>query len=289
MKIKRNEKLLVKILENIVPSLKTPVSEKNIIIEKIKIDVPNLPLSFNKFTICHISDIHNTDIFNQNPQLLDQLKKEKVDINVISGDLAHNNNFENSLKVINQINIFCPYQNIYISAGNHDLVDYKNKKYQEIEELQKLFTANGSTFLRNEFRTITKGSDQIYIIGIDDPELEKNEEDFFNRELIKITQKIPENQSKILISHRPEKIEIYNKYKIDLALTGHAHGGQISFPNKKGLISPNQGFFPKYTNGLYQYNETQMIVSPGVSNSYPIPRINNPGKIFLIELVKSDY
>lgn len=286
MKLKRNEKLFVQILENLIPSLKIPISEKNIIVEKIKIVVENLPSSFDKFTICHISDIHNANIFDKNPQLLDQLKKEKIDITVISGDLAHDNNFENSLAVINQINLFCPHQNIYISAGNHDLVDYKNKKYQEIEKLQNLFTANGAVFLRNEFRTITKNSDKIHIIGIDDPELEKNENEFIDKELKRITQNLPKNQSKFLISHRPEKIEIYNKYQIDLAFTGHAHGGQIILPRKKGVIAPNQGIFPKYFSGLYQHHQTQMIVSPGVSNSYIIPRINNPGKIFLIELQK---
>ena len=287
MKIQRNETLLVQILENIVPSLKVPVAEKNIIIEKIKVKIKNLPKSFDKFLICHISDTHNTDIFTNNPQLIQQLIQEKIDITVISGDLAHDNDFGNSKNTIDQISLFCSYQNIFLSAGNHDLVDYKNKNYQDTKKLKKIITSNGAVFLRNESQNFSKNSDQIHIIGIDDPELQKNEDEFINNELKRITQSIPNNQVKILISHRPEKIEIYNKHQIDLAFTGHAHGGQISFPKNRGLIAPNQGIFPKYTNGLYQYNQTQMIVSPGVSNSYSIPRINNPGKIFLIELNKT--
>ena len=284
MKIRKNETLLVQVLENIIPSLDKPIATQKIIIEKIKVYISNLPKSFNKFTICHISDIHNTDFFQNNPQILNQLTKEKIDITVISGDLAHDNDIENSSVVIDKINSFCPYQNIYISAGNHDLVDYKNKKIQDDQKIQEIFTKNGSVFLRNESRIIIKNKEQINIIGIDDPEIQINENEYIDSELKKITQNIPNNQTKILISHRPEKIVIYSKYGLDLVFAGHAHGGQILFPNKQGLISPNQGIFPKYTNGLYQYSETQMIVSPGVSNSYAIPRINNPGKIFLIEL-----
>lgn len=284
MKINRNETPLVQFLENIVPSLKVPVAEKKIILEKIKIKITNLPANFNGFTICHISDIHNADFFKDNLQLLNQLQKEKIDITVISGDLAHDNNIENSVVIIDQINSFCSYQNIYISAGNHDIVDYKNKKMQDAQEIQKMFTKNGSTFLRNEKIVITRENEKINIIGIDDPELQINENEFIDNHLKKVTQDIPNNQTKILISHRPEKINIYSKYNLDLVFSGHAHGGQIIFQNKKGLIAPNQGIFPKYTCGLYQCHQTQMIVSPGVSNSYSIPRINNPGKIFLIEL-----
>ena len=284
MKIHRNETLFVQLLENIIPSLKVPIAQKNIVLEKIQIHIDNLPHNFDKFTICHISDIHNADFFQNNPQLLDQLKKEQIDITVISGDIAHDNDIKNSSVIIDKINSFCPYQNIYISAGNHDIVDYKNKRMQDAQKIQKIFTQNGAIFLRNESKTISKNSGKITIIGIDDPELQKNEDQFIDNELKKNTQNIPDNQTKILISHRPEKIKIYYKYKIDLVLSGHAHGGQIIFSPKKGLISPNQGIFPRYTSGLYQYGQTQMVVSPGVSNSYPIPRINNPGKIYLVEL-----
>lgn len=284
MKVHKNETPFIRFLENVVPSLKVPVAQKNIVIEKIKVNIVNLPDGFKGFTICHISDIHNALLFDENPQILSQLQKEKIDITVISGDLAHDNNIKNSSIILDQINSFCSYSNIYISAGNHDIVNYEDKKIQDTSLINNLFTQNGSVFLRNEKRTIIKNKDVINIIGIDDPELQNNENEFIDNELKKITQDIPNNQVKILISHRPEKINIYAQNQIDLVFSGHAHGGQIILSHNQGLISPNQGFIPKYTNGLYQYGKTQMVVSPGVSNSYSIPRFNNPGKIFLVEL-----
>lgn len=288
MKIQRNETALVQFLENVVPSLKEPIAAKKIIVEKIQINIENLPESFNHFKICHLSDIHNTDIFQNNQELFDKLFGEKFDVMVISGDLIHDDRFEKSLATIEKIESVFPSKNIYISAGNHDLVDYKNEKFQDTAKIQEVFVKNGIDYLRNEHKVITKNTDRINIIGLDDPELQINENEFVDNELKRITQNIPKNEIKILISHRPEKIKLYAKHKIDLVFAGHAHGGQVSILKRQGIIAPNQGFFPKYSNGLYKYDQTQMLVSPGVSNSYSVPRINNPGKIYIVELVKSD-
>ncbi len=44
---------------------------------------------------------------------------------------------------------------------------------------------------------------------------------------------------------------IENK-KVDLVLSGHAHGGQVRLLFIGGLVAPNQGILPKYTAGLYE-------------------------------------
>ena len=86
----------------------------------------------------------------------------------------------------------------------------------------------------------------------------------------------------ILLSHHPEYYELIPE-KVDLILCGHAHGGQwnyYSFRRKRpcGVFAPGQGFFPKYTSGIYD----RMIVSRGLSNTARIPRIFNPTEIVYI-------
>lgn len=88
----------------------------------------------------------------------------------------------------------------------------------------------------------------------------------------------------ILLSHRPELFEIYVDNDINLVLTGHAHGGQIRIPFIGGLIAPNQGLFPKYTNGKIEQDDTTMIVSRGIGNSILPFRINNRPELVLITL-----
>lgn len=65
----------------------------------------------------------------------------------------------------------------------------------------------------------------------------------------------------------------------DLVISGHTHGGRLRLFGK-GLFSPGQGFFPKYTKGLIN----EHLISAGVSNTAFIPHIGNPREICLVRL-----
>ena len=99
--------------------------------------------------------------------------------------------------------------------------------------------------------------------------------------------KYDKNQFSILLSHRPEVFNVYVDNKIDLVLTGHAHGGQIRIPFIGGLIAPNQGIFPKYTSGVFEEDATTMIVSRGIGNSILPYRINNRPELVIVTLKKN--
>ena len=72
----------------------------------------------------------------------------------------------------------------------------------------------------------------------------------------------------ILLAHRPEywKEYIGGSRPPLLTLSGHAHGGQFKLFGI-GIYSPNQGFFPKYYDGLYACGDKYMAVSRGLGNS----------------------
>ena len=87
---------------------------------------------------------------------------------------------------------------------------------------------------------------------------------------------------KILLCHHPE---YYGKYikttGIQLVLSGHAHGGQWRFFGR-GVFSPGQGLFPKYTSGMY---DSRLIVSRGLGDSHRgIPRINNSFEFIVLQI-----
>ena len=85
--------------------------------------------------------------------------------------------------------------------------------------------------------------------------------------------------AKLLICHRPEFYEPYLKrLTIPLILSGHAHGGQWRFLNR-GIFSPGQGIFPKYTKGVY---DGRLVVSTGLANTANVPRIRNPMELVVV-------
>ena len=82
-------------------------------------------------------------------------------------------------------------------------------------------------------------------------------------------------------------VDNYVETRGDLFLTGHAHGGQWIIPfTKQGLYAPNQGRFPKYTQGIFNNNSITMIVNRGLGNSgFPLRLFNTP-EIIEIKLSK---
>ncbi len=81
----------------------------------------------------------------------------------------------------------------------------------------------------------------------------------------------------ILLSHHPEYIR-YIPPNIELVLSGHAHGGQWRFFGH-GLFAPGQGILPRWTKGIY---DGRLVVSAGLSNTAPVPRLFNPTEIVYI-------
>jgi predicted MPP superfamily phosphohydrolase len=94
---------------------------------------------------------------------------------------------------------------------------------------------------------------------------------------------------KILLSHHPEywclREPMLRDRKIDLVLSGHAHGGQWRLMGR-GIYSPGQGLLPKYTSGIHKGPYGSMIVSRGLSNPYKtVPRFGNPCEVVYVQFV----
>lgn len=84
----------------------------------------------------------------------------------------------------------------------------------------------------------------------------------------------------VLLCHHPEYYPLL-PFSLDLILSGHAHGGQWRYFSLKtgkmeGFYAPGQGFFPRWTRGIY---DGRMVVSAGLTNTSWIPRFFNPPEI----------
>ena len=91
---------------------------------------------------------------------------------------------------------------------------------------------------------------------------------------------------KILLSHRPERFDLYSDSNVHLVFSGHAHGGQFRLPWIGGLVAPDQGLFPKLTEGIHTRKDTSMIISRGLGNSVIPLRLFNRPELIVVTLSK---
>ena len=90
------------------------------------------------------------------------------------------------------------------------------------------------------------------------------------------------------MTHRPYSFLHGNGsalWDIDVVMCGHEHAGQVVIPFLGGLYSRERGFFPKYTHGVFSFDETTLIVSSGIGSDVELlPRFNNPPEIVLVTI-----
>lgn len=239
-----------------------------------------LPSAFDGYRIAHISDLHNTEIGNNNDKLISMLKDTQPDIIAITGDMidSRNTNVDIALKFAERAVQIAP---CYYVSGNHEA-----RVSGAYESLKAGLNELGVIILENRQTTLEKSGETVSLLGVMDPRFLPNHlltdsETTIDTALKEI--KTDDNFS-VLLSHRPELFDVYVKHKVNLVLSGHAHGGQFRLPFIGGLMAPNQGIFPKYDSGLYTEDRTNMIVSRGIGNSLFPFRFNNRPEIVLIEL-----
>lgn len=172
----------------------------------------------------------------------------------------------------------------YYVPGNHE------SRIGEYEQLKEGLIRLGVTVLEDTKILLDRGEESVSLAGVSDPSFQTGYPDGEDETVMEVKlQQLGDNASfTILLSHRPELMNVYAKYGVDLVLSGHAHGGQFRLPFIGGLVAPNQGFFPAYDAGVYRENGTQMVVSRGIGKSIIPLRFNNRPEIVLIQLKHKD-
>ena len=239
-----------------------------------------LPEAFDGYRIAHVSDLHNAEMGKDNEKLLDMLREADPDIIAITGDIidSRNTDIDIALQFTKAAMEIAP---CYYVTGNHEA------RASEFDKLKEGMIELGVAVLEDGRIELEQSGKTISLLGVNDPSFQTDYL-FGDSETViqgKLQEIINEEETyTILLSHRPELFEVYRESKVDLVLSGHAHGGQFRLPFVGGLVAPNQGLFPKYDAGLYTEENTNMIVSRGIGNSILPFRFNNRPEVILIDL-----
>lgn len=243
-----------------------------------------LPESFSGYRIAHVSDLHNAEMGDDNGKLLALLREAEPDIIAITGDLIDSRRTDIGI-ALQFAGEAAKIASCYYVTGNHEA------RISGYSELRSGLAELGVIVLEGERVELEKNGEVIALLGVDDPSFQTSYLFGDAEAVMKVELQALIDESDaytVLLSHRPELFDTYVESGIDLALSGHAHGGQFRLPFIGGLAAPNQGFFPKYDAGLYTSGGTDMVVSRGIGNSIIPLRFNNRPEVVLIELVHGE-
>lgn len=254
---------------------------KALMITEITVNSQKLPENFEGFKIAHVSDLHNDEFGKDNEKLISLIENSAPDIIAITGDIfdCHHTDVDVAIEFAEKAVQIAP---CYYVAGNHE-----QRVPDAYEKLIDAFEEIGIVVLDNKAVTVERAGQSINVLGVSDPGFETDylfgdTEGVLNHYLSELM--TDKESFNLLLSHRPELFELYERHDVDLVLTGHAHGGQFRLPFVGGLYAPNQWLFPEYDAGLYTEDNTNMIVSRGIGNSLFPFRFNNRPEVVLVTL-----
>ena len=242
------------------------VNNEWLVITSYEYTSDRVPASFDGYKIVQLSDLHDAELGKNHRKLIGKVKSTEPDIIFVTGDVIDSRRYdlEKSLRAVAQLVEIAP---VYYVLGNHEVATNEmNHIYEQLELI-------GVHTLKNEHEIINLNGEKIAVAGVEDPLMGRSVGEMMQL----ATRGIDSSTFTILLSHRPEMFDSYEEQSLDLVFTGHAHGGQIRLPFIGGLIAPSQGWFPEYTDGLFEAGGTTMVVNRGIGNSlFPLRVFNRP-------------
>jgi predicted MPP superfamily phosphohydrolase len=232
-----------------------------------RITLPRLPAAFEGFTLLQISDLH-LDMAPDFPRaLIEAVRQVDYDLCVLTGDFRGETfgPYEAALQGLQQVRTHLE-GDVYAILGNRDTVCM----VPGIESM-------GIRLLLNEQVALERGSDTIYLAGIDDPHYYRADN------LEKAADGVPEDAMSILLAHSPEIYQHAAHADFDVMLCGHTHAGQICLPGGIPLMC-NASCPRALCAGAWSHHGMSGYTSAGSGACVVDVRINCPPEITLHHL-----
>lgn len=249
-------------------------SRDDLEISRYEVKSQKLPESFDGFKIVQLSDLHGAEFGEDGMELVEKVKELEPDIIALTGDFVTD---EGDLAAVERLAArlvkLCP---VYFISGNHEFGSGLAVKVRNILERA------GVKYLSNEYLTIIRGEDGILLGGVEDPLAYADM--LSPDELAQKMNDAAPDAFKILLGHRNYWMTEYPELPVDLIFCGHAHGGLVRIPGVGGLIGTDRRLFPDFDAGQFNNGRYTLIVSRGLGNSVPIPRVFNRPEIVCVEL-----
>jgi len=240
---------------------------ENVQLRKLDIRLPELPKTFDGFSILHLSDMHVDISEGAMRRLIELLPGVRYDICVLTGDFRGSTfgPFDATLEGLARVRAHLEGP-VYGVLGNHDTVCM----VPGMEEM-------GIQMLLNEAETIVRGDQRIHLAGVDDAHYYRVDN------IEKAAAKFSHDEFSILLSHTPEIYRQAAHAGFNLLLSGHTHGGQICLPGSIPITL--DAALPRHMgSGAWKYHDMVGYTSAGAGSVIVPVRLNCPPEITLHRL-----
>jgi predicted MPP superfamily phosphohydrolase len=246
-------------------------------VRRFTLPIPTLPRALDGITLAHISDIH-IGRYTRGRILREMVNTTNTlhpDLVLMTGDLI-DYSLDDLSEGIDLMKAMEGRYGLWMIEGNHDLLD-------DAGVFERRVKASGVPLLRDESTVVNVRGCPLQLLGMSwlgtgtgNTRLRDEATALQMGRLMK--QRRPD-AFPILLAHHPHAFDAAVKADLPLTLAGHTHGGYAMLDSQHGL---GPVLF-RYWSGLYTHGRSQMIVSNGIGNMFPI-RINAPAEIVHITL-----
>lgn len=272
-----------------------PIFTEPLSLERITVAIANLPPALEGIKLVQLSDLHyDGQRLSETllAQAIEAVNQEEPDLILLTGDYI-----TDSPAPIRQLVLRLKHlqsrSGIYACLGNHD-VYWPNSKKKVIEGL----TSIGIEVLWNAIAY--PFGEALPLVGL---------ADFWSGEFrpSAVLNQLDPSVPRIVLSHNPDTAEFLQRWRVDLQLSGHTHGGQIAIPRvgslplllqplRQQLPKPLRAFIPflnqcsqvvrhwEWGQGFHRIGSNQLYVNRGLGSYFP-GRFCCPPEVTAIELV----
>ncbi len=229
--------------------------------------------------LCLISDLHNNK--KKLPAVLQKIQEFEPEYVLLAGDMVNKHKSKNVyaeqfMEALNSLAI-----PVFYSQGNHELSleeEFPREWNRYISTLPEHIW-----YLDNE-SVLTGDQKELCISGLSLPRAFYKKGSLYKDAEALPELSVPENRFHILLAHHPEYAEQYKKYRADLIVSGHLHGGLVRLPYIGGLVSPRLRLPKGRDAGLIKLSDgLRMFVSRGLgSHTIPLRFFNRVEINFLV-------
>jgi len=246
----------------------------NVRVRRFVLPIVDLPKALDGMTVAQVSDMHvgrftNGDVLEKTVRIVNEMRADLV---LLTGDLINDAlaDLDTGLELARRMQ---SRSGLAIIEGNHDLIENPR-------EFETRVKASGIPFLLDETMVVDVRGVPVQLLGLSWTRVRGESRDAaIGASVRKLLEQRDRDAFPIFLAHHPHAFDAAADANMPLTLSGHTHGGQL-------MLNEQLGFGPamfRYWSGLYKRGQSQLIVSNGVGNWFPL-RVNAPAEIVHLTL-----